>query len=644
MSNKIVLTSPDRKTTRLLEKVRKEYDFKIDAYEATFDDAVELIRGKVAHREYSAPIIATGGATLGLLRENLGRMPWVNIFPTEYDLVIALEQAKKTNKTIGLFIPGQIDTEAIKAVCSAVKIEVIPYIYNSWEEVLVQVEKAYQDGVEVAVGAGEKISSAVERKNIQYISVISGEYTIRRAFKYAQLLMDLKRNEKASNECIKTIADSVYEGMIHLNEKGVFVNFNANAAKFFGLNEKDVLGKSLQDLSNCQSLVTLFKDYEQNLNYLHQTPKGTILINKIPIIYNHQFKGIMINFKEVDQEEYIKRKTATAKGLVAKHHFKDIINNNSKMSEVIAMAMRYANTDCNILIKGETGTGKELISQSIHNGHSQRSRKPFVAVNCASLEGSLLNSELFGYSEGAFTGASKGGKPGLFEIAHGGTLFLDEIDKMKKDVQANLLRVLQEKEIRRIGSDQVISVDVRIIAASNEDLLDLVRKGEFREDLYYRLNVLKLTLPPLRERRGDIPHLARAYLQKYTERYNKNNIELSAAVLDKLSRCQWYGNIRQLNHFIERCVVLCDDGNDLPEIILMMLEEEFSTRPSLHPREEEEQDNDNDTIKVRIRSLEEMNAEIVHQVKAKTKVTNGELALMMGISRPTLLKMLKSGG
>lgn len=641
MSNKIVLTSPDRKTTRLLEKVRKEYDFKIDAYEATFDDAVELIRGKVAHREHWDPIIATGGATLGLLRDNLGRMPWVNIFPTEYDLVIALEQAKKTKKTIGLFNPGQIDTEAIKAVCSAIQIDAHIYRYNSWKEVLVQVEKAYQDGVEVAIGAGEKISSAVERKNIQYVSVTSGEYTIRRAFKYAQLLVDLKRNEKVSHECIKTIADSTHEGMIHLNENRILVNFNANAAKFFGLHEKDVIGKSVQDLSGCPSLAALLKDFDQKLNFLHHTPKGTILVNKVPILHNHQFRGIMINFKEANQEEWEKTRATGTKGLVAKHHFRDIINNNSKMSEVITMAMRYANTDCNVLIKGETGTGKELISQSIHNGHRQRSRKPFVAVNCASLDGSLLNSELFGYSEGAFTGASKGRKPGLFEIAHGGTLFLDEIDKMKKDVQANLLRVLQEKEIRRIGSDQVVSVDVRIIAASNEDLLDLVRKGEFREDLYYRLNVLKLTLPPLRERRGDIPHLVRVYLQKYTEKYNKINIELPAAVLDKISHCEWYGNIRQLNHFIERCVVLCDDGNDLPEIILMMLEEEFSTRPTLHAREEEEQDND--TINVRIRSLEEMNAEIVHRVKAKTKISNGELALMMGISRPTLLKMLKSG-
>lgn len=642
MYKRILLTSPDRKTTKLLERIRKDLNFRVDVYEVTFEDAVEFMRNELPFKERRNHIIATGGATLKLLRDDLGRMSWVNIFPTEYDLFIALKKAKQTKKTIGLFIPGQVDLNTIKTICTDIQIEVFPYIYNSWEEILTQVEKASSDGVEVVVGAGDKISSAVSQKNIQYISVTSGEFTFRRAFQYAQLLIDSKHSEMMTNECIKAISESSREGIIYLNERDIFVNANSKAANFFGLHEKDLIGQSLHELSGYQSLISLFKDYEHKVNYIHHTPNGTILVNKVPIFSNNLFKGIVINFREVGQAEAKNRKKdGLAKGFVARHHFKDIINHNSKMTEVISMAMKYANTDCNILIRGETGTGKELISQSIHNSHSKRSKKPFVAVNCASLDGNLLNSELFGYSEGAFTGALKGGKPGLFEIAHGGTLFLDEIDKMKLDVQGKLLRVIQEKEVRRIGSDQVIPVDVRIIAASNEDLYSLVRKGEFREDLYYRLNVLKLNLPPLRERRGDIPYLVKAYLKKYTKEYNKKNPELPLELLNKLSNCDWPGNIRQLDHFIERCVVLCDDGNDLPQVIQMMLEEEFA-RPYLG-QEHKGLGGEGNFITVEIRSLEEMNAEIAQKVKAKKNITNGELASMLGISRPTLLKLLKNG-
>lgn len=201
------------------------------------------------------------------------------------------------------------------------------------------------------------------------------------------------------------------------------------------------------------------------------------------------------------------------RGHVAKYTFDDILFQSSEIKRTIETAQRYSEVDSNILIIGETGTGKEIFAQSIHN-HSNRKNNPFVAINCAALPENLLESELFGYAEGAFTGAMKGGKQGFFELAHRGTIFLDEIGEISPKMQSRSLRVLQEREIMRIGDDKVIPVDVRILSATNKDLMQMVKSNDFREDLYYRLSVLDLVLPPLRERREDIPLLVNAFIQK----------------------------------------------------------------------------------------------------------------------------------
>lgn len=219
----------------------------------------------------------------------------------------------------------------------------------------------------------------------------------------------------------------------------------------------------------------------------------------------------------------------------------------------------------------ESGTGKELFSQSIHNA-SERHGQPFVAVNCAAIPENLLESELFGYSSGAFTGASKEGKPGLFELAHNGTIFLDEISEMPLALQSRLLRVIQEREIMRIGHDKVIPINVRVIAASNRNLYDQVCKGQFREDLYYRLDVLALTIPPLRERGSDISLLARAFLTEFGIAQNRKPLNLTPAAAHYLEQQPWQGNIRELRNFCERLSVLCSnqdciDADELPAFL-----------------------------------------------------------------------------
>ncbi len=245
------------------------------------------------------------------------------------------------------------------------------------------------------------------------------------------------------------------------------------------------------------------------------------------------------------------------KGFHARRRFSDIVHESPAVADTIAMAAEYAKSDANIIITGETGTGKELFAQGIHNA-SRRADGMFVAINCAALPLGLLESELFGYSPGAFTGALRSGKPGLFEIAHGGTLFLDEISEMDPFLQTRLLRAIQEGEIMRLGDSRVIPVDVRIIAAANRDLEEAVRSGSLREDLFFRLNVLSLRLPPLRRRGGDIALLFRHHLARHSLKTGIRARIPDAAFFRDLERHSWPGNVRELENLAERYLVLQD--------------------------------------------------------------------------------------
>ena len=260
--------------------------------------------------------------------------------------------------------------------------------------------------------------------------------------------------------------------------------------------------------------------------------------------------------EKIMEEERAIRKRMHKHGFVAKYSFSDILHVGKTLDETIHNAEDFSAVESNILIRGETGTGKELFAQSIHNA-SRRKNKPFVAINCAALPDNILESELFGYVEGAFTGAAKGGKVGFFEIAHKGTLFLDEIGDISPKLQSRLLRVLQEREIIRLGSDTVIPIDVRIIAATNKDLYAEVQAGAFREDLYYRLDVLELKLPPVRQRKQDIPCLAEHFLNFEREKHACVLKGFTKGAMELLTSYDWPGNVRELRNFCERISILC---------------------------------------------------------------------------------------
>ncbi|WP_432662419.1 sigma 54-interacting transcriptional regulator [Wukongibacter baidiensis] len=338
------------------------------------------------------------------------------------------------------------------------------------------------------------------------------------------------------------------DGIIAVDANGLIHGFNKRAEKIIGLKKGEVIGKNVKTIVSQIPFDSVIGTSKSIKAMLVKIKGKNISTTIVPVITLKKVTGALAIINEFTEEEKYHHKLRgqlLGKGHKAKYKFEDIIGQSPAIEELKGIAKRMAKSDSSVLICGESGTGKELFAQAIHNT-SKRKNYQFVAVNCAALPESLLESELFGYEEGAFTGARKGGKIGLFELAHNGTLFLDEIGEMALNLQARLLRVIQEREVMRIGGDSVINIDIRIIAATNKNLKELVDKGEFRRDLYYRLNVLPLNTIPLRERREDIMLLV-DNIQKEVEA----EFELSEESIEAFKNYSWEGNVRELNNYIE---------------------------------------------------------------------------------------------
>ncbi|WP_122629970.1 sigma-54 interaction domain-containing protein [Lucifera butyrica] len=358
---------------------------------------------------------------------------------------------------------------------------------------------------------------------------------------------------------LRTILDSVSEGILAVNKKGRISHINEVSCRLLQCG-KGVAGLSAAELLGASSLVldTLRtgKSYRLKEERLQQGGKAIDLFTSTTPVRNEkgQIIGSVATIKDVKQVATMLSKVDKMRRL---RSFDDIVYQSPKMRQLVGYASTVAKSSSTVLLRGESGTGKELLAAAIHT-EGPRYKAPFLAVNCAALPDTLLESELFGYEEGAFTGAAKGGKKGLFEQADGGTLFLDEIGEISPSVQVRLLRVLQEGTIRRVGGVNEIEVDVRIIAATHCDLEAMICRREFREDLYYRLNVIPLTIPPLRERKEDIPLLAQYLIRKICTKLEKTVVRLTRESIGLLMNQEWPGNVRQLENTLERVINMID--------------------------------------------------------------------------------------
>lgn len=520
-------------------------------------------------------IIARGYTACGL-HKIIPNLPVIELPITAYDLIRAL------NECISLYSPKKVafignyaalvEAEELGSVVSC---DVQSYHAASVDHIDRVIELAAADGCNAFIG-GYSVNLACSQKGLPSVTIRTGKEAIMRALDEAIRTVEVMRAERERSEMFTTITQTAKDGMLYVDTKQIIKACNPAALNMYTGHKKNVIGLSLQ-----QAFPFFVKPTASALNAGTELPNQLIrwknnIINATihPVIINSRMTGIVITFQDVTQIQQVEiqiRKKLTDKGLNAHYHFENIIHKSAEIDYVITKAQKFAAVSSNILIEGETGTGKELFAQSIHNA-SSRCNGPFVAVNCAALPESLLESEFFGYVEGAFTGTAKGGKAGLFELAHKGTLFLDEISEIPLSIQGKLLRVLQEHEVRRVGGDRVIAVDVRIIAATNRSLKQVTESGGFRQDLLYRLDVLKLFLPPLRRRSGDAEVLFLHYLDLYYRQVKSTIPTVAEDALKLLSNYQFPGNIRELRNITERLVVICMDkeeisANDVQEAI-----------------------------------------------------------------------------
>ena len=378
---------------------------------------------------------------------------------------------------------------------------------------------------------------------------------------------------------MEKIFDPIPVPIILVGKDTKVIMINQVFADFLQQPKSEIIGKEVVEVDKYSRFPYVFKNKKAEIAWKHRFENGhTAIVHRIPILDDkgevlygfglvlfqdvEEFKDIIQKNKLLETELSL-YKSQLKKIQGAKYSWDNLIGESERMVQSKYMARKAAQTSSNVLLLGKSGTGKELFAHAIHNG-SNRSHHPFVKVNCAAIPAELLESELFGYDEGAFTGAKKGGKIGKFELSNGGSIFLDEIGDMPLKMQVKLLRVLQEKEIERVGGNKPIKIDTRVIAATNQGLKDLIEKGEFREDLYYRLNVMTVDIPTLQERDNDVEILAYNLLRKISSQMGKYVNKISDNAMGYIRGHNWPGNVRELENVLERAINLTESDSILP--------------------------------------------------------------------------------
>jgi transcriptional regulator with PAS, ATPase and Fis domain len=608
----------------------KNYDIKVEI--VVLDKAVEAAK---LYEAQNYDLIISRGITGALIRKAVN-IPVINIEVTTIDLINTLYKAKKYSRNIFVVLYGdnlkRYDFDFIKELLNLKDEELSVFYYKTEEElkeIIALINNKYMDGVIVAIGA--YTIDIAKSYNMKALMVYSSKEAIYKAFGEAKRTIDATKRYIQINLMTDSFFKESTKGIILLDTEEKIIFITNNICEILNINKSMFIDRNLDYLAHN---VELFYELSfRRRNYIAEYNGCEFNINRISLMNSDETLGYCISVEYLNKNTVKplprKRVAAKSNGLNAKYTFENIVGQSDSMIKLLERAKSYSKSEANILIIGESGTGKELLASSIHN-YSKRIDGPYVAINCAALPQSLLESELFGYEEGAFTGAKKGGKIGMFELAENGTVFLDEISEITLSAQAQLLRVLQEKTIMRIGDNKMIPVNARIIAATNADLQQRVKEGMFREDLYHRLNVLNLNIPPLRERKDDISSLIYHFLKQYSY---EEHIEMPNIFIQKLKNYKWYGNIRELQNFVEKFVIL---SNDFPDKFKLLEELYFD----LTNNENQEQ-NSSDMLYIEVASLKDMENQIIRKLYNESFENKVNLAKKLGISRTSLWNKLK---
>lgn len=596
-----------------------------------FDDLVA--EAKRMEKEHLVDAFVASGGNASILKRTIGTLPVVNLVPTGYDIIAVLQRACLHSHRIGCVFFENTDQDAIKALkilgdLACLALEICTYSTRSQLESIIA--NMHKRGIRDVIGGGLALSVASEYN-------IFGHYIITEmglvsAIRSAVELVESRRNEIIQSSQLSSVLSSISEGIIAINNDDQITLCNPSAEKLLKINSSNVIGKRVDTVLANTRLNIVRKTGLKELNQIQTEDNSVVLTNRIPIVSDGITIGALATFRDIHDVEMasVQIRNLYQQGLTAKKSFSDIIGKSVQLQNAVREAKEYAASDATILILGQTGTGKEVFAQSIHN-LSARRKKPFVGINCAAIPSSLLESELFGYEEGAFTGAKRGGKRGVFEMADSGTVFMDEISEIPLKTQALLLRVIEQREVMRLGSEKIRPIDIRIIAATNKNLLRMVKEKKFREDLYYRLNVLQLHIPPLVERPDDIPITFYYYVRQYCRHIGSAELT-RLSQLPELSEYSWPGNVRELRNIAERFSVLSQSNDDYEAILRgSLIQGEKQTNLLIAPSIAKKSAKKSTTI----------SDEMIREALKRHSGNRNQTAAALGISRTTLWRRLR---
>jgi len=595
-----------------------------------FGEALEAARDLIRAGELD--ILIAAGANGAYLRNNLP-IPVVLIKVSGFDILHALMKARETSERIAIFSYQTVSAE-LEEVKELLKLDIEQCYYTTPQDAAQRVTELAAAGFRVIVGSS-MITRLAEEAGLTGIFLYSPN-SVRQALDDSLEIARVARLEEGRREWLNSIVQHLDEGVVAVDLEEKVQAINPAMARLLDVSDTWALGQKLSDIAPELSLAQTLRTREAELGRIERLKRRLLVTNRLPLAEQGNASGAVLTCQDsnaIQRADRNLRQQAPKSQPAAKYRLEDILGVSAAISTARNLAEQYARTDATVLITGESGTGKELFAQGIHQA-SPRRREPFVAINCGAFPETLLESELFGYEEGAFTGSRRGGKAGLFEAAHRGSIFLDEIGELPIALQARLLRVLQEREVLRLGSTEATRIDVRVIAATNRDLAAEIAAGRFRQDLYYRLDILQLQLPPLRERPEDLPVLASAFLQSALKRHHANAEadSLLPLLLSRLSALPLPGNVRQLENLVERLAVVVSQAPPDATPPLALLDRILpapvaTTEPAAYPP----------GLRASKRQAEQ--AEI-QKVLAECGGNQAEAAKRLGISRSTLWRKL----
>jgi propionate catabolism operon transcriptional regulator len=536
----------------------------IEVVDGTFGDALATARDRIDRGLVDAFVSA--GSNASILRAGL-QAPVATIQLGGFDLMQALIKARRVSKRVGVVMYGQTIPE-LDEVKDLLNIEVSQYAYQTPDDARQRFELLRREGFDVIVGSSLVVELA-EQAGLHALLAYSLS-SIRKGFEDAIELARVARLEAGRYEQLNGVLHNLQEAVLAVDRDNRIIAVNPPMQQLLGHAPARLLGRSLEAMQPELSLQPTLDHGLEERALVQRFAQRDWVVNRTPIREHGEIVGAALTLydaRAIQEADTSLRMQQGRRQSAARHRFANLVGHSPAFVRAVQTAQRFARNDLTVLIAGESGVGKELFAQSIHN-ESGRAGRPFVAVNCAAFPEALLESELFGYEEGAFTGSRRGGKRGLFETAHTGTLFLDEIGDMPLHLQTRLLRVLQEREITRLGATAPIPVDVRVIAATHQPLHEMIGERRFRQDLYYRINTLRLALPPLRERREDVALLAQVLVERCLQRLvvMLDARRALAPLMPRLMAYDWPGNVRELENLAERIAVFLSQFDRLEDI------------------------------------------------------------------------------